>query len=576
MNKARSLWACATLALVLCCGVATAQPAAADRNAGEPLPLTLKAAVDKVPAGVPISLQGGGPVTSESNWAASVTLPDGKQANVAPQVATPGSYTVVWPRTDQPGRYRFDVKLPAEKLAASVTVEVIAASAYPAQVQAELGQLMQLVDKALALADTRLAKLPLSPAREDAKLRLKKLNEAVRTHREHQQKTLAKLASLQGRGGKDFPASFGVLNHKLSAWEGESRSKRALLQAQLAKSESDNVSCEQMERITEGLNLVSAMFNLVAQPFALVINFAKDAAANALAGWATSNLEGQTIIKEWTKNAPAAESVLREARELQDGAAHEEAVKSIPGLLVDASSYLAQKLFGAYCERFEGPVTAHIEAEFSEGGRKWWTYRMALEGKLTLRYAKQPPGTKAVALNGEFIGQATRFNTKEDALAVLFPKLASSTVKMAVIQDPVGLPYDFRPQGQGKIVSTVFVPNSFFIPVQGELVEDANGSAQMRLTMQAATMDIDAAAQVLYVMVSPLTHGMPVVTSFQLPFKSARFVLMRALKGETATLKVKREGQKMVAEDTLSEKRGSDNAHATYKLKLRTCNPGCS
>lgn len=563
------------LGLALCCGMAAAQ-AAADRDAGEALPLTLKAAVDKLPVGVPITLQGSGPVTPESKWAASVTLPDGQQAPVAPQVATAGRYSVDWPRTEKPGRYRFDLNLPAEKLSASVTVEVIAASAYPAQVQAEMGQLMQLVDKALQLTDTRLAKLPLSPAREDAKLRLKKLTDAVRTHREHQRQTLDHLASLERLGSQELPASMGVLNRKLSAWEGKSRQQRALLDAQLTRSEADNVACEQMERINEGLNLVSAMFNLVAEPLAIGVNFAKDATANALAGWASSNLEAQTIVKEWTKNSPVAETVMGEARELRDSVAREEAVKSIPGLLVDASSYLAQKLFGVYCERFEGPMQARIEAEFSEAGRKWWTYRMALEGKLTLRYAKQPPGAKAVALNGEFIGQATRFNTKEDALAVLFPKLASSTVKMAVIQDPVGLPYDFRPEGQGKIVSTVFVPNSFFIPVKGELVEDANGNAQIRLTLQAATVDIEAAAHVVYLMVSPLTQGIPTVTSFQLPFKPARFVLMRALKGETATLKVKRQGQQMVAEQGLREKRGSDDAHATYELKLKTCNPGCT
>ena len=574
MNPTRP-WAAAILALAIGWGAAAGQPAT-DRDAGAPLPLTLKASVDKVPAGVPISLQGSGPVTAESKWAASVTPPDGKPLSLTPQVATAGSYTVVWPRTEQPGRYRFDLKLPAESLAASVTVEVIAASAYPAQVQAEMNQLMQMVDKALQLADTRLAKLPLSPAREDAKLRLKKLTEAVRTHREHQREALEDLARLQREGGAVLPVTLGALNRKLSAWESESRPRRALLQAQLARSEAHNVACEQMERINEGLNLVSAMFNLVAQPLAILVNFAKDATANALANLATSNLEGQTIIKEWTKNAPTVEAVKRQARELRAATAHEEAVKSIPGLLVDATSYLAQKLFSVYCERFEGPMKAQIEAEFSEHGRKWWTYRMVLEGKLTLRYAKPPPGTQAVALNGEFIGQATQFATKEDALAVLFPKLASSTVKLANIRDPVGLPYEFRPEGQGKVISTVFVPNSFFIPVKGELVEGAGGEAQIRLTLQPATVDIEAAAHVVYLMVSPLTQGIPTVTSFQLPFKPARFVLMRAMKGETATLKVKREGQKLVVEESLSEKRGGDDAHANYELKLKTCNPGCT
>jgi hypothetical protein len=120
------------------------------------------------------------------------------------------------------------------------------------------------------------------------------------------------------------------------------------------------------------------------------------------------------------------------------------------------------------------------------------------------------------------------------------------------------------------------VPNSFFIPVKGELVEGAGGESQIRLTLQPATVDIEAAAHVVYLMVSPLTQGIPTVTSFQLPFKPARFVLMRAMKGETATLKVKREGQKLVVEESLSEKRGGDDAHANYELKLKTCNPGCT
>ena len=562
---------CAALSFALL-GAATA----AERQAGDTVPLTLKAVLDKVPVGTPITLQGTGPVAAQSSWAAEVTLPDGSRAPVEPGVDAPGRFSVAWPRTDKPGKYRFELKLPAQQLAASAEVEVIGGAAYAAQVQSELGNLMQLLDKLLTQTDDKLAKLPPSPARDDAKARLKKLTEAVQLHKQHQREALTAVDALV-RSGKDMPASFGALNRKLSAWEGQSREQRLQTQMQLAHSAADNVACEQMEKISEGLNLARALFNLVGTPFAIAANFAKDVVSNSVAKWASNSLEGQSIAKEWVKNIPGVEPVMREAFKVQGGTvavAREEALKTIPGLLVDATSYLSQKLFGKYCERFEGPFSAEIEAEFSEAGRRWWTYRLVLEGKLTLRYAKQAPGT-ALAVNGEFVGQATLFETKEDALAVLFPKLAGSTVKLAQIVDPVAVPYVFRPEGEGKILSTVAVPNSFFIPVKGELLDRKGGGAQLKLVMQPATVDIDASAQVVYMMVSPLTQGIPTWTSFQLPFKPARFVLMRALKGDSVVLDVTRSGQKMAAEGRFQDTRGNPDAHASYKLNVKTCNPDC-
>ncbi len=554
---------------------------------GTPVPLKLAPAAERVPPGAPITLKGSGPVLADAPPSVVVSLPDGTQAAAAVSVSAPGRFELVWRETQRLGRYRFALALPGQPQTASAEVEVVSAGASLADARSALEGAVALAEKTLNGLDARLAKLPLSPARDAGRTKLKALNDAVSAHRGHLREAMDRLDRV-AQTGKDMPASLGVLSKRLAPVIATSRERRTAIEVQLARSAQDDIACEQMERVTEGLNLASALLNLAAGPLDILINFAKDMDAGALANWATSDAEKQFIDKEITKNATAAMPVIKaDSRNLSKvaGVARDEAIKTLPGLAADASAYLSQQLFGRYCERFEGPMQAALDATFfhttiEQGKQAWWRYKLRLEGKLTLRYAKPAPGS-AVRLKGEFIGQATHFETHENALAVLFPKLASSTVKLAKVVDPVGVPYDFRPEGEGKVLSTAVVPNTFFIPVEGDLIETSpsakgqSSSAKLSLRLGPATVDLDANAHVVYLMVSPLTQGLPTWTSFSLPFKPARFVIMRAMNGEAADLDVNRQGDKLLASKTFKNERGGDEAKGVYSMSLKICNPGC-
>ena len=81
----------------------------------------------------------------------------------------------------------------------------------------------------------------------------------------------------------------------------------------------------------------------------------------------------------------------------------------------------SQVLFGKYCEKFEGPLYGQMYAEFTKNGLRWWTYDVAIEGRLVLRYAKNDQPGEAVRVNGELVGVATGFKMRENAAEVLFP-----------------------------------------------------------------------------------------------------------------------------------------------------------
>lgn len=572
---------------------AQADPTAASEP-GAPVPLKLAPAAERVPPGAPITLRGSGPVLADAPPGMTVTLPDGTQATAAVTVGAPGRFELVWRDTQRLGRYRFALTLPGQPQTATVEVEVVSAGASLADARSTLEGTVGLAEKTLTGLEARLAKLPLSPARDAGRAKLKALKDGVSAHRGHLREALDQLDRV-AQSGNDMPASLGVLSKRLAPVIATSRERRTAIEGQLARSAQEDIACEQMERVTEGLNLASALLNLVGGPLDILINFAKDMDAGALASWATSDAEKQFIDKEITKNATAAEPVAKAAAARFKAASHDlkpvagvardEAIKTLPGLAADASAYLTQQLFGRYCERFEGPMQAELDATFfhttiEQGKQAWWRYKLRLEGKLTLRYAKQAPGS-AVRLKGEFIGQATHFETHENALAVLFPKLASSTVKLAKVVDPVGVPYEFRPEGEGKVFSTALVPNTFFIPVEGDMIEtrpSAKGQssgAKLSLRLGPATVDLDANAHVVYLMVSPLTQGLPTWTSFSLPFKPARFVIMRAMNGDAADFEVNRQGDKLLAGKTFKNERGGDEAKGVYSMTLKICNPGC-
>ena len=187
----------------------------------------------------------------------------------------------------------------------------------------------------------------------------------------------------------------------------------------------------------------------------------------------------------------------------------------------------------------------------------WWRYEIALEGKLTLRCPETASGRR-VPMTGELTGCATGFKSWDDALRVGWPKLMAGALIYRTAKEPFG--------GTGTCAP-------FDVPVKAELEGDA-----ITLTIEpTARKDYgEPTVHVRYLVISPLAGGFPAQTSFTLPYKSAHFVLTRALDEKPIKLPIRRQGRQMHIATELKATRGRGGARGNYSLGIRACNPGCS
>jgi hypothetical protein len=221
-------------------------------------------------------------------------------------------------------------------------------------------------------------------------------------------------------------------------------------------------------------------------------------------------------------------------------------------------AYAQRELFQPYCQQFEGPVLASMQARmWSMQGKDWWKYEISLEGTLTLRYPTTVDGP-SVPMTGELTGCATRFRSWDNALRVGWPQLMHGALLFRTAKEPFG---------GGAACAR------FDLPVKATLTGD-----QIVLTLEpAARKDYgEPSTLVRYVVISPLAGGLPAQTSFTLPYKSAHFIWDRALEGKPLKLRVMKQGRQLVVAKDLSASRGGERAKGEYSATVKACNPSCS
>jgi hypothetical protein len=214
---------------------------------------------------------------------------------------------------------------------------------------------------------------------------------------------------------------------------------------------------------------------------------------------------------------------------------------------------IASKVFAMYCEKFEGPMSGTMSAEFlSAAGQKWWKYSFGITGKAVLRYPKNAKGN-SIPLSGEFVGTATNFKSADNAIPVLYPGLSKGTVFRQI--------HRIEPQsGQ-----------AFRVPIRGTLTGDT-----LRLELQAAATDFEGSVVKVRMALLPVLSMRIQVEDYELPYKGAHHLLLRSMNNEPLELKVQRAGKMMFLEKKLQTQRGGGTAIGNYNVTLKACNPGCA
>ncbi|MCX7072387.1 MAG: hypothetical protein NTW01_15520 [Gammaproteobacteria bacterium] len=562
---------------------------------GKPAVSVRIAPATAVEPGTTVTIEGLAPLDGKGLVAIRITRPDRSETALEVKPAADGDYSARYAATEAVGSYRVEVRSPGGQMRGEATFEValqeplddIEAAEQEAQAVATL------LDSTLAELDQQIVKLPDSPARDELKQRLDaarpKFQSAAKELRDFKGLVMTPLVD-PVKGDPALKPALKPIGRALRDWQTRSEPERRRIVAELARSRQGSVTCESIERIVEGFKLFSALLNLAGGPVSAVKSVIFDYVASAGSALAAKlsekfafpvNVGAKIALAVGEAQARGAWKLKRVAPILE---AKQALITSLPSIASDLAAYVAERAFARYCERLAGPFKGGMVAEFKSGeGKPWWRYTIEVEGRLDLRYAKGATG-EAVAVKGDFLGQATRFTLWEDALKIGWPSLTAGAVmfKRAVLPRPdlinlltgqrlnpdASLKEEKPIEVEGKAAAVFVKPYSFFVPVEGEIVDGV-----LSLRRKPATIDYEAAARVVYVVVSPLSAMLgPQFTTFELPYKSGGFIIERAF-GDGIRVAVKKTAKGFVVDETLKVDKGDGRANGQYRIKLKLCNP---
>jgi hypothetical protein len=543
-----------------------------------------------------VAIEGVSPLDGQGEVTLRIVKPRGNEQTLKVKPSANGDYSVNFTGTDEVGSYAVEATSPGGKMRGKGSFEVAVQEPLDdiEEAHEEAEKLAEVIDNIVADLGTQLEKLPDSPARDEVKAKWSEIKPKMQAAAKDLRDTRSLTAPFADAVNSDpkLKPALKPLARELANWQTKSVAERERILGELARSRSDSVTCESIERVVEGFNLASALFNLAGGPAAAVKAVVIDYLASKGAALASKiSAKHGFSVNESSKIALAVgEAKLKGIFQLEKvslRAATKEAVQSnVAGLASDLLSFVATRVFAKFCERLAGQFSGGMLAEFNaKDGRRWWSYTIEFEGRLDLRYAKGMTSGKAVVVKGDFLGQATKFTLWEDALRIGWPGLTSGAIlyKRAVLPQPQAMNLLTgqltNPNGslkeekpievEGKAAAVFVKPYSFFVPVEGEIVDGV-----LTLRRQPATVDYTAAARVVYVVVSPLSAMLgPQFTAFELPYKSGGFFIERAFGDSGIRTAVTKTSKGFVVDETFKREKGNGVANGTYKLKLKLCNP---
>lgn len=516
------------------------------------------------------------------------TLPNG-QRSVAITIATEagavvathqvrpdakGRYSFAAPVPSQAGGYRVAVVAPDGLGKASTSFKAVDAGGLGAQAETVLNDALAAAQDGVNAAEAKIDALTESPAKDQAK---KQIAEAKRG--------LAELRS--AGGGSAVKGIIGAISYDPALQESfrprldalatgfaDTARETERVRKLTAEMSSADIGCHRLAVVTELFKGVAAVLGAKGKVFFAVTGLAREFVDASMARRA---------------KAPAAAAATDSAAEVKKNQpALDLAYKTIGGpanFLTNLGAYISGNVFGTYCEQYVGPIEGIMNARFFNSSAaapkltEWWSYNYKISGRVILYYPKGAQGNMPVRLNGRIEGYAHGFDTWEDALTVMFPKLMAGAIQKKYSFPPIEAGMVPSPAGKaapgsdyaGSAATSLAIPNSFLMNVTGVLEKDS-----MTIVLGPMQSDIDATHRVAVVILSPLSGGAgPQVTWYPLPFLKVRPFLLKVADGESLKLGVKPQGDKMVAERVFTGNTDKPKGKAEFTLKMKLCNPGC-
>jgi hypothetical protein len=553
----------------------------------------------------------------------TVTSPSGAATITDLTPNASGRYTSTFSKTSTEGEYKVSVQAGANGAPARATFTVRSYTLDIDEDVADNKAFLEATTSFVAAVKKGVDNMPDSPARTGMEEKLAPLEAETEKLPEQSAKLSQALANVKTMmtGHPDAAPALQPFFDHLAHLDEQAKVDRTDIDKQIAESETKLAACDAIDHATQALKAVPQMIAIAKRPYDFALAFFTNMAASVAPPGAEGSIAaGGKLSSDLSKAAGEPKESLAES-EIELGSESEvaerlvdripESVRSTSGykfvvaesksflptivdglgerngslhlfnqvtkLAGDIAAYANEQLFAQYCEKFEGPFTAIMEAHFYSKPRpdghivEWWSYTTTIAGTMVLRYPKSAAGT-AVALSGQIEGGARRFTYKENVFdSALYGKMGKGgTVYVIDVPPPA------TDNASGGVVNSLTSPTAFFIPVTGQF---ANGA--ISLTLGDARTDFNPTytkAHTVYAVVAPSTLMTPIYNHFSLPYKDAHWIVYSAMdfKNGAPVLTVSSGAHQMKVDRTFDTRHPGPQNLGHYTMHLTLCNPGCS
>lgn len=553
-----------------------AQPLLAQQLQKSATPVDVSATPTTVAQGAAVRISGTSAVDGKKmDIAIMVTPPAGKSSPPSkPAILTAradakGNFTSSFTATSVAGTYQVRATSPDGKGSATTQFTVVGASsgvsANMDQAAAAANDLVSAAGDAEAAAERMISGQPKSPPQEDVLARLTQLKARLREASQQTAQVKPGWQKIQSALDK-YPQALPVFQPLLTEvtdWQARAKDETAKIRRQLQQSQARGVACDQMDAAVQMLNWISYGLDFTDELFVKLRTVAEDKAIpDKVFEMLPPNARNENVKFLFAESMKAADAIWRGPAAWFSTAA---------SFAVDIAAFAKQRQFDRYCEKFEGPITATLHADFYENMRHYWSYDMDLSGTLVLRYAKAKSAGDAIHVSGEYEGHATRFTLWDDFIA-LYPKMASDVLYHSD-RPPAAQGNSKLEQWGGRIPSTTFSgPTSFSIPVEGDFVKD-----KVTVNLGNAEHDINVKGKVVYIFVAPGVFIPDVITA-DAPYQTAQWIISRSIGMKPEfTVNIDAKNQvSIIQRDFTREAKAADGSYRLqFKASVKACNPQC-
>lgn len=538
-----------------------------------PTPIDVAASPPLALVGSEIELAGSSVVLRDAKTVTlSVRNPQGKQATLAAELDESGRYSKRV-RAVELGTYQVTAIAPDGRARAQATFTTASPAAVGEHAAAAGRELLDAGRKSVAKLVAAAARAPASPPREELVTRLGQLEQRLAdapARLDELELVITDVDTILAAHPATTP-EFEPLFDALEEVSAKADPLAAQLEERVRQIEVGITDCDRLDMVGEAVGFLGLAVSLVGKPISVAANLLADKTFSTRLSARDPRLAANAEAKIAVDNAVKHSVGIAQGLDSWRGGVYT--------YVNDLVQFAAQKVFGAYCEKFEGPFEGTFHLEYYEGGEKWLAYDVALKGMLFLRYEK---GSSPARVRGEFEGVADFPALWENFLVVeswAKPYTIARWARRPTLLGDVYLP-EAGKLGRAALGMLRANPGYFYVPVEGLVQGD-----KLSIRFLDANQDYPerAKGKVIYVLVEP-SLPIPQVAKVEVTYQGAHYILSRATHqgrgtaDEPFTLPIQIDAKRKISfvdEGYTRREEEPGNFLLQWTLHLRTCNPGC-